>query len=536
MNNQKIDIIICKTNDAAFNKLIDSLGKVNVPAEFFIDVIAFESNNKYKVYNAAMNSSNAKYKIYLDENIEILNVNFIAEIIKLFKNDETIGIIGTSGAKFLSTDGIALNSIHRCGKLYAGEDHILNNYEEIKEDYQLVEAIDGYFMATQYDLNWREELFSDNYFGDAAQCIEFRRKNYKTVVINQESPWIWYKLINLDLNVNYQKAFLDEYSKDIFPLVTIIIPTYNRPHYLKIALDSALNQTYRNIEIFISDNSSNEETKKLIQTYSDARIKYEYHPEFDANGNWNHCRHYNNPQAEYVNWLMDDDLFYPDKIAKMVDIYRNHSDVSLVTSRRNIIDYEGKILGTARTFFNSDIKTEGSKVGNYLFMDDDNAVGEPTTVLISKKFLRNNDICWRDDESGFISLVDISTWLQLLTKGKFFGLYEPLSAMRKHDEQLTNKLNTRLSFAIDWAKNIDYAWNNKYYLKTQKDIRAAIINWISNHAVTALKLSFIQNYTGKRLHLLEKILNAMCNALSNGYKIDIIGLINEDLSKKEKSD
>ena len=41
MNNQKIDIIICKTNDAAFNKLIDSLGKVNVPAEFFIDVIVF---------------------------------------------------------------------------------------------------------------------------------------------------------------------------------------------------------------------------------------------------------------------------------------------------------------------------------------------------------------------------------------------------------------------------------------------------------------------------------------------------------------
>ena len=96
-----------------------------------------------------------------------------------------------------------------------------------------------------------------------------------------------------------------------------------------------------------------------------------------------------------------------------------------------------------------------------------------------------------------------------------------LSAVRKHDEQLTNKLQTRLSFAIDWAKNIDYAWNNKYYLKTQKDIRAAIINWISNHAVTALKVAFLQNYNGTRLEVVEKLLIIMSEALNNGYRIDL---------------
>ena len=521
MDNQKIDIIICKTNDNAFNKLIYSLGQVEIPMGFFVDVIAFESSDKCTVYNTAMKSSNAKYKIYLDENVEIIHTDFLSKLISLFKSDDKIGLIGTSGAKFLSTDGITLNSISRCGKLYAGENRTFTKCNEIKELYQDVEVIDGYFLATQYDLSWREDLFSDNYFGTVAQCIEFKRNGYKTVVINQDETWFWYKLTDLDIDVHFQNIFLDEYSKDLFPLVTVIIPTYNRPNYFKIALDSALNQTYRNIEIFISDNSSNQETKHLIDTYDDSRIKYEYHPEFDVNENWNHCRHYNNPQAEYVNWLMDDDLFYPTKIAKMVDIYRNNPDVSLVTSRRNIIDSKSKIIGIARTFFDSDIKTEGDKVGNYLFMDDDNAIGEPTTVLIRKKFLRNNDICWRDDEVGFISLIDISTWLHLLSKGKFFGLYETLSATRKHNGQLTNKLQTRLSFAIDWAKNIDYAWNNKYYLKTQKDIRAAIINWISNHAVTALKVAFLQNYNGDRLEVVEKLLIIMSEALNNGYKIDL---------------
>lgn len=48
------------------------------------------------------------------------------------------------------------------------------------------------------------------------------------------------------------------------PLVSILIPTYNRPHYFKIALESALAQTYSNIEIIVGDDSTNNETEKLI--------------------------------------------------------------------------------------------------------------------------------------------------------------------------------------------------------------------------------------------------------------------------------
>ncbi|MGQ0453214.1 glycosyltransferase family 2 protein, partial [Bacillus sp. SS-TM] len=49
------------------------------------------------------------------------------------------------------------------------------------------------------------------------------------------------------------------------PLVSILIPTYNRPHYFKIALESALAQTYSNIEIIIGDDSTNDETATLIR-------------------------------------------------------------------------------------------------------------------------------------------------------------------------------------------------------------------------------------------------------------------------------
>lgn len=59
------------------------------------------------------------------------------------------------------------------------------------------------------------------------------------------------------------------------PLITIAIPTYNRADsYLRHALDSALNQTYKNIEIVVSDNCSVDNTEEVVQGLHDPRIRY----------------------------------------------------------------------------------------------------------------------------------------------------------------------------------------------------------------------------------------------------------------------
>ena len=58
-------------------------------------------------------------------------------------------------------------------------------------------------------------------------------------------------------------------------LVTIAIPTYNRAdNYLKQALSSALVQTYRNIEIIVSDNCSTDNTESVVKNFKDSRIRY----------------------------------------------------------------------------------------------------------------------------------------------------------------------------------------------------------------------------------------------------------------------
>ena len=307
----------------------------------------------------------------------------------------------------------------------------------------------------------------------------------------------------------------------MFPLVSVIIPTFNRPKYFKEALDSALNQTYRNVEIFVSDNSTDDATERLIATYDDARIKYFRHENFDANDNWNFARDYNNPAAEYVNWLMDDDLFYPPKIEKMIEIYRNHSDVSLVTSRRKGINADGKITCEAATPFKDSCRVAGEAVGNFLFKTFNNFIGEPTTVLIRKKFLRDGDLCWHDDERGFFNLVDMSTWAQLLSKGNLFFINEPLSCCRVHSGIASHWVYTPPLSAIQWIKLIKSAWEQKIFLRTEKDIRQSILAWFKYFVERGLELPLARGYHGKEVQTLEKYFVTMAQALSNGYKIEL---------------
>ena len=153
----------------------------------------------------------------------------------------------------------------------------------------------------------------------------------------------------------------------------MIIPTFNRPEFFDMALCSAIAQTYKNIEIVVSDNSTNDETENLMQKYlaKYPNIKYFHHKNFNADDNWNWARHYNNPKAEYVNWLMDDDLFYPEKIEVMIEVYRNNPDVSLVASKRDSIDETNEVMKNPIEFlFDETSLVSGKFAGLMLFLQD----------------------------------------------------------------------------------------------------------------------------------------------------------------------
>ena len=107
------------------------------------------------------------------------------------------------------------------------------------------------------------------------------------------------------------------------PLVSVVIPTFSRPTYLRRCVDSVLNQTYSNIEIFVVDDNNPEtdaryETEKTMEAYKEnERVTYLQH---DKNRNGSAARNtgWKASHGEYITFLDDDDVIEETKIEKQV--------------------------------------------------------------------------------------------------------------------------------------------------------------------------------------------------------------------------
>lgn len=131
------------------------------------------------------------------------------------------------------------------------------------------------------------------------------------------------------------------------PLVSIIIPTYNRAHFIGETLDSVLMQTYLNWECIVVDDGSTDKTVELLQAYcrKDTRFKYHLRPFNRAKGA-NACRNYGFEISNgmYVNWFDDDDVMLPDFIEKKVSALEANPQLDAIISKRIFYDENLEIV------------------------------------------------------------------------------------------------------------------------------------------------------------------------------------------------
>ena len=529
LDEKKIAVIVYVQDEADYKICAESLRELSCPEGYGIEMIPVAKvENRGKAYQEGMERSDAKYKVYIDSSAWIVNENLLAEMIDIFSRHPEIGILGLSGTEIIPPNAPFWVSPKRLGK-WSDKNGTEHEFGAFDEPFREVQALDMYFLMTQYDVPWRTDLFNDDLYLCAAQSVEFKRQGYKACVVHQDDTWLAYTRENASIALSLDDVFLDEYSKDIFPLVSILIPTYCRPEYFKIALDSALAQTYRNIEIFITDNSPDDRTEKLMQSYLEKYpiIRYEHHKECKKSiENWNVLRHFNNPQAEYVNFLMDDDVFLPDKIAEMISCYLFNLGVALVTSYRQCIDEDGNLIPDrkdTKPIVEKTTRFPGKFMGNQTLTQLGNWIGEPTTALIPKKLMKNGWLGWTGSEGRYL-LTDVPTWLNLMEQGDVIYIRKPLSQFRQHEGQEQKHPGVIFRVMVSWALQIRYAWERKVFLENEPDLRLSILNW-SKSALTNLiscqeKLSDLPPDDEKDLRVFERVLAAMTAALVNGYVLD----------------
>ena len=127
------------------------------------------------------------------------------------------------------------------------------------------------------------------------------------------------------------------------PLVTVILPTFERATYLREAIDSALAQTYGDFVLSIGDNSRTHDTELVVKEYDDPRITYRRHPEnLGQQGNWLWL--IENASTPYVASLHDDDVWCPDFLEKTVPVIDADPTVSMVFADYELIDGDGRFL------------------------------------------------------------------------------------------------------------------------------------------------------------------------------------------------
>ena len=100
------------------------------------------------------------------------------------------------------------------------------------------------------------------------------------------------------------------------PLVSIVVPVYNGSNYLREALDSAIKQTYKNLEIIVVNDGSTDDTESIALSYG-SKIRYFC----KENGGTSTALNLGikNMRGEYFSWLSHDDLYYPNKIEREVE-------------------------------------------------------------------------------------------------------------------------------------------------------------------------------------------------------------------------
>lgn len=209
------------------------------------------------------------------------------------------------------------------------------------------------------------------------------------------------------------------------PKVSIIIPVYRGKEFMREAIDSALNQTYENIEIIVVNDGSddNGETRKIALSYGE-KIKY-----FEKeNGGVSTALNLalEKMSGDYFSWLSHDDRYYPEKIESQINYLRNYDEKTILYSDYDLMDENSSIF--AKNILNH--KELNKKMEFALLRGAINGI----TLLIPRNaFLECGN--FRED---LRCTQDYELWYRMMKKYKFVHQDCILATTRLHKNQTGN--------------------------------------------------------------------------------------------------
>jgi len=286
-------------------------------------------------------------------------------------------------------------------------------------------------------------------------------------------------------------------KKKFFPLISIVIPTYNHADYLSKALQSILDQTYKNWEAIVIDNHSTDFTNKVISKYVDPRIKY-----LKIHNSGVIAKSRNKgillAKGEWIAFLDSDDWWTSDKLKNCIDYSNNQID---------FIYHDLEIVSNKQRFFRRKItKTHQLKKPILVDLLVSGNVISNSSVFVRKKVFEK--IGFIDESKALVCSEDYNTWLKISNlTDQFLYLPKKLGYYLIHDQSISQK-NMSSSYQIATNKFLSVL-NSEQKIKLEANIKylSGRFNYLNlNYKKAQKDLLFVIRYSSLKLKVKSLIM------------------------------
>jgi glycosyltransferase involved in cell wall biosynthesis len=204
------------------------------------------------------------------------------------------------------------------------------------------------------------------------------------------------------------------------------VPAYRAAPFIGATIESVLRQTFDSWELLVVDDASPDDTYAVAETYTkDERVRLERNQtNLGPAGNWN--RVVAMARAEYVKVLCDDDLLYPECLARQAAALDAHPSAGLVGSRRDIVDRDGRVVIRGRGLAGMEGLVPGHRALKRMLETGMTPWGEPSVVLFRAEALRGAGP-FRDE---YATLVDVDMYARVLRDWDAVAIDDTLAAFR----------------------------------------------------------------------------------------------------------
>lgn len=260
------------------------------------------------------------------------------------------------------------------------------------------------------------------------------------------------------------------------PLVTVFITAYNAEKYIAEALESIINQTYRNLEILVVNDASEDNTLKIIESYQDKdnRIRL-------INNNKNRGIPYNRnlglteANGKYLAIMDSDDLSDPNRIYKQVNYMEKNPEIDAIGTHYKVIGSKFRNKISSRYNTPEEIKVR------LLFA---NPIANPTS-MIRKNTLEKYNIRYNNE---FFVAQDYDLWLQISKVGKIAILPDYLLTYRVgHNNISKTSKNKKVEQRKKIIDSIHIDGLNHYNFNLNKDELKIFNNFFTDNPVEVLR-------------------------------------------------